>query len=100
MIDMIILTELDKLLFHSLPSHYMSRYNLSVDVTFINAEHQTHRLQYFSRVIQLYIITYLLATYIVTIYHPLLQKHLFRTLPLGLCSNALQKISMYDARPQ
>lgn len=28
MIDMIILTELDKLPFHSLPSHYMSRYNL------------------------------------------------------------------------
>lgn len=38
MIDMIIMTELVKLLFHSLPSHYTSRYNLSVDVTFINAE--------------------------------------------------------------
>lgn len=41
MIDMIILTELDKLLFHSLPSHYTNTYNLSVHVTFINAEHQT-----------------------------------------------------------
>lgn len=35
---MIILTELAKLLFHRLPSHYISRYNVSVDVTFINAE--------------------------------------------------------------
>lgn len=62
MIDMIILTELIKLLFQTLPSHYVSRYNLSVDVTFIDAEHCTHRLQYLSRFIQLYIITYLLAT--------------------------------------
>ena len=38
MIDMIILTELVKLLFNSLPSHYMTTYNLSVDVTFINSE--------------------------------------------------------------
>lgn len=64
---MIILTELVKLLFHSLPSHYMSRYNRSVDVTFINAEHYTHILQYLSRFIQLFIITYLLATEKVTI---------------------------------